>query len=516
LLACTFGCGTEHGAYHEGLSQRILPPFDAEVHAEASASKPTIPDAPGENPSRPEQAKSMKPGASQDSGLPVPHHAGEDRNGAAGTLALPEAIETAFRLQPRLRASLESIQQAQGREDIAFAAFLPTVSGGYVAGGYYVQAGGAGFPIPGVPNSPNFTILPLLGSIPVGLEGQSGFEVAEFKLQWLICDFGRRLGRFNQAGIAVDIAELQTQRAYQTVADDVAVAYYQLLRARSLHRIATESVRRGQDDLDVARKLGKGGVIEREKVLRAEVALAQTQRALDVAEEGEAIAVAALNLAIGINVSAATGVVDTGDVPPFSQSLADCLRAAVDGRREFQVARQAVRVAQVGSRVARADFAPRIVAEGNYLDFQQSSPRGHFDLPFGFIKLEWGLFEGGRRVAEVRVADSRIREAMAQAESIADTIAFQVNQAYHQLVAARKGIDRSRPAVDQWRETYRLVVARSRQGDATPAELTEAEAGLTRAEQDYANSIYDYLTAIDRLQYAMGTTATPLTPGSHP
>jgi outer membrane protein len=180
------------------------------------------------------------------------------------------------------------------------------------------------------------------------------------------------------------------------------------------------------------------------------------------------------------------------------------------------VARQAVQAAQVGSRVARADFAPRVMAEGNLLDFQQSTPRGHFDLPFAFIKLEWTFFEGGKRVAEVRVADSRIREALAQAESIADTIAYQVNQAYRQMVAARKGIERSRPAVDQARETYRLVVARSRLGDAIPAELTEAEAGLTRAEQDYANSLYDYLTAVERLQYAMGTTATPLTPGSHP
>jgi outer membrane protein TolC len=70
--------------------------------------------------------------------------------------------------------------------------------------------------------------------------------------------------------------------------------------------------------------------------------------------------------------------------------------------------------------------------------------------------------------------------------------------------------------VEQTRETYRLIVARSRQGDATPAELTEAEAGLTRAEQDYANSIYDYLTSIERLRYAMGTTPTPLTPGCPP
>ncbi|HTU21396.1 MAG TPA: TolC family protein [Gemmataceae bacterium] len=130
--------------------------------------------------------------------------------------------------------------------------------------------------------------------------------------------------------------------------------------------------------------------------------------------------------------------------------------------------------------------------------------------------MEWGVFEGGKRVAELRIADSRIREAMAQADSIADTIAFQVNQTYRQMILARKGIDRSRPAVEQSRETYRLVVARSRQGDATPAELTEAEAGLTRAEQDYANAIYDYLTAIERLQYAMGTTPTPQKAGSHP
>jgi outer membrane protein TolC len=245
-------------------------------------------------------------------------------------------------------------------------------------------------------------------------------------------------------------------------------------------------------------------------------ALAQAQRALDVAEEAEAVAVAGLNLAVGVNVSGATGVVDAGDIPPFTLSLADCLQTAVGARREFQVARQSVRVAQEGSRVAHADFAPRVVAEGYLNDFQQSSPRGHADLALGFIKLEWGLFEGGKRVAELRVADSRIREAVAEAESIVDTIAFQVNQAYRQMAAARKGIERSRPAVEQTRETYRLVVARAKQGDAIPAEVTDAEAALTRAEQDYANAVYDYLTALSRLDYAMGTAPTPGTIGEHP
>jgi outer membrane protein TolC len=445
--------------------------------------------------------------------LEQPNQAPQEGVAAGPPLTLNDAIALAFRLQPQLRASLESIQQARGREDIAFAAFLPTLNSGFSVGGFDVNAGGAGI---SVPNSPAFSFIPFTGTVPLGLKIQSGYDQAELKLQWLVCDFGRRLGSYHQANIATDIAQLQTERAYQTVANGVATAYYDLLRARSLYRIAKESVRRAEDDLEVAKKLAKGGVIEREKVLRTEVALARAQQTLDGTEEAQAVAVAALNLAIGLNVGAPTDVVDTTDAPPFTLGLVDCLQAAVAGRREFQVARQSVQAAQVGSRVAHADFAPRIKAEGDLLDYQQASPRSHFDLGLGFIKLEWGLFEGGKRVAELRMADSRIREAVAQAESIADTIAYQVTQAYRQMVAARKGIERSRPAVDLARETYRLVVARSREGDAIPTELTDAEAGLTRAELDYANSIYNYLTALERLNYAMGTTPTSQIPGCYP
>jgi outer membrane protein len=120
------------------------------------------------------------------------------------------------------------------------------------------------------------------------------------------------------------------------------------------------------------------------------------------------------------------------------------------------------------------------------------------------------MFEGGRRVAAKRVADSKLREAMAQAESIADTIAFQVNENYRSLVTARLGIDRSRPAVEQARENYRLVRARAAEGDATPSEITDAETALTRAEQNHLNSIYDYLSAIARLEYVMGVSPSPL------
>jgi outer membrane protein TolC len=476
LLALAVGCAHPSGSGTDALETRILPDHFEE---------------PPQPPQNDREVECEKPD-------PLPPVPGQ-------VLGLQEAIETAFRMQPRLRVYLEGIEQARGGETIAFAPFLPAVAAGYSVGGFDLNVGGQGVSLPGLPG---FTFLPPSGTLPVGLNIQSGYEVAELRLQWLICDFGRRLGRYHQAAIAVAVAELQTTRAYQTIANEVETAYFQVLRTRSLRTTAQEAVRRAEEDLEVARKLQKGDVIEKEKVLRAEVQLAQNRRLLDQAEGAEAIAVAALNLAVGVNVSTPTEVVDAGDIPPFEQSLPECLQAAVGQRREFQVARQTIQSAEEGTKVARADFAPRIVAEGLLLDFQQSSPRGHVDLPLGFIKLEWGLFEGGKRVGEMRVASAKVRAAMAQAESIADTIAFQVTEAYRLLVTARRGIDRARPAVEQAKESYRLVQARNRLGDATTAEVVDAETALTRAEQDYLNSVYDYMTALSRLEFAVGSTPT--------
>ena len=517
-MALSVGCSASNGPRADALAARILPAV------EIASAAPARPKLPQDNlvPAQPGpvvQARADEPAwkasnrdVPKTETLPQPAEAGADAHPACQPLPLPDAIATAFRRQPRLRVFLETVEQARGTETIAAAPFYPAALATYHVGGFDLNAGGAGVPIGA--GSPNFNFLPFTGAVPVGLDLRSGYELAELKVAWLITDCGKRLGRYRQADLAVDIAQLQTDRAFQTVANEVAVAYYQVLRTRALRHIAQEAVRRADDDLEVARKLARGGVIEREKVLRAEVQVAQTRRAVDQTEAAVGVAVAALNLAIGINVTWPTEVIETSDIPPFTLSLSDCLQEAVNRRREFQVARRSVQVAQEGGRVARADFAPRIVAEGSLLDFQQSAPRGHADLALGFIKLEWGLFEGGKRVGELRVADSKVRSAVAHAESISDTIAFQVTEAYRLLVAARGGIDHARPAVEQSEENYRLVVARAQRGDATPSDVVDSETSLTRAQQDYLNSIHDYLIALARLEYAIGVAPTPGTLGA--
>jgi outer membrane protein TolC len=511
LLASSIGCSHEQYGYQACLPQRILPPVDLDVREEISPARKVIEAPAGGSTARVGQPRAGDEAVPKEGKQPTPVAETLVAAGPCQTLTLAEAIEMAFRQQPRLRVFLESVEQARRGEDIAFVPFLPMASAGYSVGGLHLNAGGNTVPV-GLGPIPGFTFIPGLGSIPFGLTNNTGYELAEIKLQWLLCDFGRRLGRYRQAGLAVDIAQLQSERAFQTVANEVAVAYYQVLRTRALRKTAQDAVRRSEGDLDVAKKLEKGGALEKEKRLRVEVQLSESQQLLDAAESAESVAVAALNLAIGLNVNAPTGVVEIPDAPAFPHTLAECLQTAVGLRREFHVARASIQVADEGRHLAKADFAPRIVAEGYANDFQQAAPRGHADLAVGFIKLEWGLFEGGKRIAELRVADSKTRAAMAQAESIADTIAFQVTEAYLNMATARLAIDRSRPAVAQGEENARLVRARASEGDATSAELTDAESTLTRAQQAYLNSIHDYLIALARLEYAMGVTTTPGSP----
>ena len=57
--------------------------------------------------------------------------------GEAGqTLTVAQAIDMAFRQQPRLRVYLESVEQARRAEDIAFAPFLPMAVASYSMGGF--------------------------------------------------------------------------------------------------------------------------------------------------------------------------------------------------------------------------------------------------------------------------------------------------------------------------------------------------------------------------------------------
>ena len=185
-------------------------------------------------------------------------------------LTVSEAIDMAFRFQPRLRAQLETIDQARGLQQIAFSAFLPTLAGPLRRG--WIQPRSAEVIPVQVGKSPGFNFIPGLGTVP-DRHSTSGRPSSWLSSRSSGCSSTSAVGWavYEQARLASDIARLQTDRAFQTVANEVAIAYYNVLRSQALRRTAQDALRRAEEQLADARKLEREGVVEREIVLRSEV-----------------------------------------------------------------------------------------------------------------------------------------------------------------------------------------------------------------------------------------------------
>jgi outer membrane protein TolC len=454
-------------------------PTPPEVTQTGVASRILIPPGPNVNPTE----TVVKPGT------PGPALAPPGLGVVPTTFALPEAIAFALQNNPRLRSARAAIERARGQEQVAFAPFLPQVD-------VLAQSGvTSGTLAPGAPGAAGFIL--------ANGTGTRSYAETEVALQWTLFDFGRTGGRYRQAVARERIAELQLARAGQAVEFDVATAYLDVLLVRASRRVQEDAVRRAQAILDdtVARR--KGGVALREDVLRAEVQLSESREALILAREGELNSVARLNNAMGRNAAWPLEVIDLDAEPPLPGPLAHLLELAAARRAEVGVARQAVAAAQAGRQAVRGEFLPKIFVRGSAGRTDGQSVITGWQEGAG-LHVEAPLYAGGSHRGALRSADADIEAAVADAQAILDAVSLQVNLAYHGVVAARERIDLARVAVVQAAENLRLVRVRYRNGNATPTDIVDSEAALTRSQQRFYSATYTYLATLARLDYAVG------------
>jgi outer membrane protein TolC len=403
--------------------------------------------------------------------------------------SLPEAVEFGLKNNPRLMAALAAIEQARGQEKVAFSPFLPQVA--------LLTHSGVTSPKLG-PAAAGTT-----GIVISGADDIHSFAQVSLEMQWTLYDFGRTVGRFQQATARAHIAELQSARAEQTVGFDVATAYLQVQRASAFRLIQEEAIRRIEATLRDTRARRAAGVAEKDDVLRAEVQLAAAQEDLDTAREVELAAIAQLNNSMGRNASTPLQVIGAPAEPPLNVSLVRSLEIAAHLRPEVRIAQEAVAAAQAGRDATAAEQLPRIyiggavgALAGEHVAFGDQEGIGlRFDVP---------IYTGGRHRGELHAADAEVQQTIANGRSVLDDVTLQVTLAHLAATTARRRIDHDRPAIEEARENLRLVRNRYRNGNATPTDIVDAETALTGAQQRLASATYEYLAALVRLDYALG------------
>jgi outer membrane protein TolC len=407
-----------------------------------------------------------------------------------GVFNLAQAIAFGLNNNPRLRAVREQVRRAQGQEIAAFAPFLPQAEM-FARYGYTTENLG-----PGAPG-------PVGGLIPSSLKQDHNFVQTEFDVQYTICDFGRRSGRYGQAVSRQRITELQFHRAQQTVAYDVATAYLGVLRSQAARQVQEKTVQRAEKFLEDAGARKKGGVAETEDVLRAEVQLDEARDALMLAQQTEFDALSRFNLALGRNVSLPVRVIDWQNRPEFGLRLTQSLEMAVANRREINVAVETVTAAEFGVSAVKGNYYPHIYVRGSVGRADGSGILTGWHEG-GAIHLDQVLYAGGKRRGDTIAAEAEVRAAAADAQALFDLITLEVNLAFRGVATSQDRIKLAEKTVAQARENLRLIQVKYLNGTATPTDVVDGETALTRAEQRYFTAVYDYLGSLARLEYAMG------------
>ncbi len=448
------------------VKSRVLVPPDLNVTPAETVVRPDSPDPPSSD-SSPENHPEPEP----------------------AIFSLPDAIAYALKNNPRLLSARAAIERARGQEQVAFAPFLPQVS-------FVGQDGVTSFNLgPGIPIWTGFILTNGIGTHAYGQE--------LIAVQQLVCDFGRTGGRWRQAVAREKIAQLQLVRADQTVAFDVATAYMNVLLTRASRRVQEDAIRLAESILSDTRVRRRGGTVDRDAVLRAEVQLAFSRSGLVSAREAELDALARLNNTMGRNAAYPLQVLDLESPPVSPPALAELLAKAAQQRPELGLARQLMVAANEGLRAIQGGFLPNIYVRAatgrvdglNVLEGWQEGAGLHWETP---------LYQGGRLRGELRTAEADVRSALADAQAIMDTISLEVSLAYRRVVATAELIELARVAVAQAEDDVDLVRTKYRNGNATPTDVVEVETARTRAQQNYYTAIYAQLAALARLSYALG------------
>ena len=223
-----------------------------------------------------------------------------------------------------------------------------------------------------------------------------------------------------------------------------------------------------------------------------------------------------------------TDEVKVGEVVPIT------LEQAIDLARQNN---QSLREARLNLNQAQAQLQEALGAEFPTLslqtDFQRSTSATNeisantATTPFAssdgvttdlnaILQLNYELYTGGQRSAQIRLADSQVRTQELALEQAAEQLRFDVTDAYYSVQEADSQVEIARAAVADAEQSLRDAELLEQAGLGTRFDVLQAEVDLANEEQNLTRSISQRRISRRQLVEALGlgqqievTAATP-------
>jgi outer membrane protein TolC len=241
--------------------------------------------------------------------------------------------------------------------------------------------------------------------------------------------------------------------------------------------------------------------------MSAEVRLAEVRAMRIRAEQGVAVARAALRHALGLGEDRAFELVPPRIEPSPAPGDPEALvTEALAARQDLKSLDARLRQAETGTRIAKSRYVPEIGVGAAYeLNGENPLAPDGSNWSAG-VSLRIPIFEGTETGARVAKATADLDRVRAYREAMAEGIRLQVRAAW----ADRLAVAESALAVAD--EALRIVRDRYAEGMAVMVELLGAEASGTGARGNRAAASRDLALAAAALDLAVGRPLAPPPP----
>ncbi len=317
------------------------------------------------------------------------------------------------------------------------------------------------------------------------------------------------LDAYHVRDLGVDIAGIKRDATKRDTAFRVIEAYYRLLQTERLSSVAGESVDLLASQLKQANSFHDAGVVSKDDVLRAELALANAKQRVIQMKGRVTVARAHLSTAIGVSPSLYIDAVPLGGEPNAQNetTLDRAEKEALSSRVEIRELEQRVGQGKANVRIAWAKLFPNINLVGAYNHNEQVSSGIQFvekDAVYLGMGLSWDVWDWGSNISGIHEADAKLREAHTARDKMRDQIDLEVREAFTNVDTAVEAMTVAKASVVSAEEHYRLVKKRYEANTTTSFDVVDAENLLTLARAQLETSIYDYLIARTALRRSMG------------
>ena len=357
-------------------------------------------------------------------------------------------------------------------------------------------------------------------------------------------------------------AKLDIDRTRNEVVLNTKNAFYAVLRAQALVKVAQDSLQNAIDRLADSQLRVDAGTSARFDLTTAKSDVATAQQTLVADRSSLSQAFASLNNAMGIDVLTPLQITTEGAVtipdsvktpyvvpsikpsaPPEKNlkiaadgTLGDSGSSAAGQALNFQVSnpipedgefqtllkealgtraeilRDEARIdaARKGILVAKSGTLPSLSLGYNFSYTPNVGALGQEHTGYGSLTLSIPIFDSGAAKGRVTQARADVSTQETNRRSDLDSITLELRQAYLNLQSAELSIKSSREALGQADEAYRLARLRYSSGVTSQAgvspivELSSAQQTLSQAQSNYVNALYDYNAYRSALDKAIG------------